>query len=56
MAERVWASDTMQTWVIGKNGAAPVLYPAMDEPFKAIYGAHTKAMQSAELEAQRTKG
>jgi len=55
MAERVWNSDLKQTWIIGKNGSSPVLYPAMDEPFLALYGGHTKAMTNAQLEAIRTK-
>lgn len=55
MAERVWNTDLKQTWVVGKHGAAPVLYPAMDEPFKALYGEHTKAMSNGDLEKMRVK-
>ena len=55
MAERVWNVDLKQTWLIGKHGASPVLYPTMDEPFIALYGQHTKAMTNAELEKIRVK-
>lgn len=55
MAERVWNSDLKQTWLIGKFGAAPVLYPAMDEPLIALYGGHTKALTNTQLEAMRVK-
>lgn len=55
MAERVWCSDRLQTWIIGKNGAAPILTPDMDKPFEAIYGPHTKAMTGAQLDALAPK-
>ena len=54
-AERVWCSDRLQTWIIGKFGAAPVLTPDMDAPFIALYGGHTRAMTGAELDAIRVK-
>ena len=55
MAERVWCSDRLQTWIIGKFGAAPVLTPDMDKPFEALYGPHTKALTGAQLDAMKPK-
>lgn len=56
MAERVWCSDRMQTWILGKTGkAAPVAYPVDDKIWEALYGPHTKAMTGAQLDAIAVK-
>ena len=55
MAERVWCSDRLQTWIVGKGGATLVVYPADDLAWKAIYGPHTKAMTGAELDKLAVK-
>ena len=55
VAERVWCSDRLQTWIIGKFGAAPVLTPDMDAPFVALYGPHTRALTGAQLDAMKPK-
>jgi len=55
MAERVWCSDRLQTWIIGKHGAAPILDPVQDKVYEVIYGPHTKAMTGAQLDALKPK-
>jgi N-acetyl-anhydromuramyl-L-alanine amidase AmpD len=49
MAERVW--DGARTWIVGKGGASPIEYPAMDKPLEAIYGPHARLMTLDELDA-----
>lgn len=51
MAERVWCPDRAQTWIVGKGGAAPVVYPADDAIWKSLYGPHTRALSGAALDA-----
>ena len=51
MAERIWCAELVQTWILGKHGAAPVAYPVDDAIWEALYGPHARIMTAGELAA-----
>lgn len=55
MAERIWCAERFQTWILGKGGAAPVVYPADDAIWQSLYGPHTRVLTAAQLEALRPR-